>query len=233
MNIVVCLHAASRGAPAILGRNDGDALALALALGEGHQVTALLAGTLAEAGPLKEAVAAGVTRAVRLVGESSSSADFHTLGQALANAVRKLGADLVLAGARSDDDGLGAVSASMGRHLGWVHVACIEGLDLLQDKAAAAALAVAVTVRGGGRRRRLRVPLPAVVSVAAAPATSSLTAVRRARDPLPTIETLSLADPEATVVRRRTELLGNPEPPQRTSITVSSAVELMATLTRR
>jgi electron transfer flavoprotein alpha/beta subunit len=227
MNVVVCLHAPrARGdaAPPAFGTDDAHALALGLSLGAPHVVTALLAGPPTDAGPLEHALAAGAARAVRLVGEDFGSADFHTLGQALGTAVKRLGGTLVLTGARSDDDGLGAVPASIARQVNALHVACIESLVAAGDDA------VDITVRGGGRRRRLRVPLPAVLSVVASgvapPALPSAT-----REP-PAVEILSLVDPEATVVRRRTELLGQPELPQRTTEEVTSADALVAALTR-
>jgi electron transfer flavoprotein alpha/beta subunit len=224
MNIVVCLHAPHPG-DGSLGRDDRHALAHALQLGPSHTVTALLAGSAADEGPLASALAAGVTRAVRLAGDDFGSADFHTLGQALATGIKRLGADLVLAGARSDDDGLGAVPASTARHLGFMHVACIETLAPGEGDA------VEVTVRGGGRRRRLRVPLPAVLSVAAGPA-------ELPAPPLTTgsgaaaVEVLSMVDPEATVVRRRTELLGQPELATRGTQQASTADELVDALVR-
>jgi electron transfer flavoprotein alpha/beta subunit len=228
VNVVVCLHAPrARGdaaAPA-LGTDDAYALALALGLGAPHAVTALLAGPPADAGPLERALAAGAARAVRLVGEDFGSADFHTLGQALGTAVKRLGATLVLTGARSDDDGLGAVPASIARQVNALHVACIESLAAAGDDA------VEITVRGGGRRRRLRVPLPAVLSVVAIDFAAPVLP-RAEREP-PAIETLSLIDPEATVVRRRTELLGQPELAHRATEEVASADALVAALARR
>lgn len=208
-----------------MGRNDADALAHALSLGPEHKVTALLAGPAAEAGPLHRALTAGAARAVRMVGEDFTLSDFHTLGQLLAAAVTRLGADLILVGARSDDEGVGAASASLARHLGCLHVARVEGV------AAAGEDAVEITTRGGGWRRRLRVSLPAVLAVSEGPedalAPSDITG-----DPS-SIETLSLADPEATVVRRRTELLGRPELASRGTREVGSAAELLDAITHR
>ena len=225
MRIVVCLHAprpAGDGAGA-LGLDDARALELALGLGAGHSVTALLAGATPDEGPLRCALAAGAERAVLVLGEEFGATDFHTLGLALATAIKRLGADLVLAGARSDDDGLGAVPAAVARQLGMLHVACIEGL-------AAGAEGAEVSVRGGGKRRRLRVPQPAVLSVVA----SSRAAPTLAEDATAAkaIEVISLVDPEATVVRRRTELLGQPELPQRKTEEVASADALVAALAR-
>jgi electron transfer flavoprotein alpha/beta subunit len=227
VKVVVCLHAARAavGEPAAVGVDDALALTLALGLGAGHSVTALLAGTVADEGPLARALAAGATRAVRVVGEDFGAADFHTLGQALATAVKRIGgADLVLCGARSDDDGLGAVPASLARNVGagTLFVACVETL-------AAAADGVEVSVRGGGLRRRLRVPTPAVLSVVSSGAAPALPETAGAA---PAIEVISLVDPEATVVRRRTELLGQPELPQRKTEVVTSADALVAALAR-
>jgi electron transfer flavoprotein alpha/beta subunit len=229
VKIIVCLHPPrGRGdAPPVLGTDDAHALAHALAFGAAHPVTALLAGPPTDVAPLERALAAGAARAVRLVGEDFASADFHTLGQALGAAVKRLGGTLVLTGARSDDDGLGAVAASIARHVNALHVACIEELTPAGEDA------VEITVRGGGRLRRLRVPLPAVLSVVASglepPALSTIETSDGAR---PAIEILSLVDPEATVVRRRTELLGQPELPQRTTEEAASAEALVDALIR-
>jgi electron transfer flavoprotein alpha/beta subunit len=233
VKIVVCLHAPrGRGdaPPPVLGTDDAYALGLALAFGAPHTVTALLAGPPIDAAPLERALAAGAARAVRLVGEDFGSADFHTLGQALGTAIKRLGGTLVLTGARSDDDGLGAVAASIARQVNALHVACIEELSPAGEDA------VEITVRGGGRRRRLRVPLPAVLSVVAsgpeAPDLPTIEGKGKGEVERPAIEILSLVDPEATVVRRRTELLGQPELPQRTTEEAASAEALVDRLAR-
>jgi electron transfer flavoprotein beta subunit len=228
MRVVVCLHA-PRPADGDLGRDDGRALAHALGLGPGHTVTALLAGSASETGPLRRALAAGAASAVRLAADDASLADFHTLGQALGAGIKRLGADVVLAGARSDDDGLGAVPAAVARQLGLPYVACIETLSLVPPDVTPAA--VEVTVRGSGRRRRLRVTLPAVFSVAAGPA-GPFAPPDTTGNPAD-IEVLSLADPDATVVRRRTELLGQPELASRGTEEVTSAAALIEGLRRR
>jgi electron transfer flavoprotein beta subunit len=232
MNIVVCLHAPppDPGGGSALGRDDGFALAHALTLAAApagqHRVTALLAGSSAEAGPLSRALAAGAGRAVRLAGDDYRTADFHAVGQALAAGVRRIGGDLVLTGARSDDEGLGAVPAATARQLGYAYVAAVESI-VQGDQAGT----VEVLVRGGGRKRRLRVKLPAVLSVSAGPG----------QDPAPpdpsgnasAVEVVSLSDPDATVVRRRTELLGRVEPASRGTQEVSSAAAFIAALARR
>jgi electron transfer flavoprotein alpha/beta subunit len=228
VNIVVCLHAPPPDPDGTgLGRYDTHALAQALALGEASQgeVTAVLAGTSHESGPLQRALIAGAARAVRLGGEDYANVDFHTLGQALASGIKRIGADIVLAGARSDDEGLGAVPAAAARNLGFAYIAGVEELSLAGPRA------VEIVVRGGGRKRRLRLDLPAVLSIV--PATRGLPPPSERTGNPSEVELMTLNDPETTVVRRRTELLGKPEPASRGAEEVTSAAALVAALTRR
>ena len=231
MNVVVCLHAPPATADGrTLGRDDahalGHALSPARAPGALRRVTALLAGTALESGPLIRALAAGADRAVRVGGDDFSAADFHTVGQMLAVAIRRLDADLILAGARSDDDGLGAVPAATARYLGIGFVGAVEEI------AVTGAGVVDVVVRGGGRKRRLRVKIPVVLSVVAGPP-GGMVPPDRTGNPAD-VDLLSLlADPEATVVRRRTELLGREEPASRGTEEVTSARALIEALSRR
>jgi electron transfer flavoprotein alpha/beta subunit len=229
VNVVVCLHAPPATADGrALGRDDTHALAHALALagnGLARGVTALLAGTAHETGPLHRALAAGATRAVRVGGDDFAAADFHTVGQVLAVAIRRLDADLVLTGGRSDDDGLGAVPAATARYLGIGYVAGVEEIALV------GAGLVVVVVRGGGRKRRLRVKVPAVLAVVAGPP-GGIVPPERTGKPAD-VDLLSLADPEATVVRRRTELIGHEEPASRGTEEVTSAAALVAALRHR
>jgi electron transfer flavoprotein alpha/beta subunit len=225
VNIVVCFRAPAPGPEAdALARADALALAHGLALGD-HQTTALLGGTSMEAGSLRLALAAGVDRAVRVAADDMAGTDFHTIGQLLAIALRRIGADLVLCGVRSDDEGLGAAPAAIARHLGANYVAGVEEIALVSPGM------VDVVARGGGRKRRLRVKLPAVLTIAAGPATSPQRPPRAGG--APAIEVIPLSDPEATVVRRRTELLGRLEPASRGVETVTSAAALVAALDRR
>jgi electron transfer flavoprotein beta subunit len=226
MNIVVCFRAPLPDPDGdALGRADALALGHALALADGNQVTALLGGTSLEAGPLRVALAAGVDRAVRVAADDLGGADFHTIGQVLAIALRRIGADLVLTGVRSDDEGLGAAPAAIARHLGVAYISGVEEITRVNGSA------VEVVARGGGRKRRLRLTLPAVLTVAASPPTAVTRGARSGA--APAIEVIPLADPEATVVRRRTELLGRPEPASRGVETVTSAAALVAALDRR
>jgi electron transfer flavoprotein alpha/beta subunit len=240
LRIVVCLHAAPPGGAPLTG-NDLEALRMARGLGAGHEVVALLAGTKEETAPLEAALAAGVDRAARVSGESFAAADFHTLGQVLGSAASSLGANLILSGARSDTEGLGALTASVARHMSLPHLANIESLELLDQPplALAAPLALAVTVRGSGRKRRIGVRLPFVMSVTRSGPTPVVGSPPPPAAPAPpgkearTIETLAVFDPEVTVIRRRTEMLGSSAKAEREVQTVASAAELVAALMAR
>ncbi|MEA2697611.1 MAG: hypothetical protein QOI66_1882 [Myxococcales bacterium] len=226
MRIVVCLRPGLPDADS--RRCNVPALVAATSLGTKHEVVALLPDSAGRLDYLLQALAAGAARAVRLVDDQMSTTDFHGLGQLLAAAVRHLDADLVLMGSPFDDEGVGTMSAALAKHLGVLHVARVEAIA-----AGSRADTVELTVRGGGRKRRLALTAPAVLSVVAAPqmgATEPLLPIGGVMNP-DIIETLSLSDPEATVVRRRTEHLGRPELVDRNTVTVSSAAELVAALT--
>jgi electron transfer flavoprotein alpha/beta subunit len=226
VKVLVCLHAAPPGGSPLTA-NDREALRLARNLGGETEVVALMAGTKEETAALEAAWAAGVDRAARVSGESFAAADFHTLGQVLGSAARTLGADLILGGAHSDTEGLGALTASIARHMSLPHLANIESLERYDHPPQG----VAVTVRGGGRKRRLGVRLPFVMSVARGSAGPE--PALSARDGTPSIETLAVFDPEVTVIRRRTEMLGSSAQANRSPRSVGSAAELVQALAAR
>ena len=227
MNIVVCFRAPPPDPEGdALGRSDAHALAHAFALaGAEHKVTAVLGGVSMEAGPLRLALAAGVDRAIRVAADDLAGADFHTIGQVLSIVLRRIGVDLILAGVRSDDEGLGAAPAAIARHLGVPYLTGVEEISIVNGQTAE------VVLRGGGRRRRIQAKLPAVLAVAAPPRAPAPRPARTGE--APAIEVIPIGDPESTVVRRRTELLGRPEPASRGVETVTSAAALVAALDRR
>jgi electron transfer flavoprotein alpha/beta subunit len=227
VNIAVCLRAPPPDPEGdSLGRADAQALAHALALaGSAHQVTAVLGGTSVDAGPLRLALTAGADRAVRAAADDLTGADFHTIGQVLSIVLRRLGVDLVLTGVRSDDEGLGAAPAALARHLGIPYLTGVEEIAVIN------AQTVEVVLRGAGRKRRVQAKLPAVLAVAAPPHAPAPRPARTGE--APAIEVIALGDAESTVVRRRTELLGRPEPASRGVEAVTSAAALVAALDRR
>ena len=226
MNVLVCLRTTARTTAELLDGADARALAHALPLrGAGHTLIALYAATAAEAAAVAARLAPHVDRAVRVVSDDFAAADFHTCGQMLAMAIRRLGADVVLAPIQGEDEGASGTPAAIARHLGARYVPFVEDIVAVGDANAE------VIVRGGGRKRRLRVALPAVLGTA--PGAATLPAAADAASAAsPALETIGLSDPEATVVRRRTELLGRPETASRGTQTVTSAAALIAALKR-
>ncbi|HSS39197.1 MAG TPA: hypothetical protein VLT58_10545 [Polyangia bacterium] len=222
MNVLVCLRTTARTSPELLDGADARALSQAMALrGAGHTLIALYVATAAEAEPVAAQLAAHVDRAVRVVSDEVAAADFHTCGQMQAMAIRRLCADVVLAPIQGQDECASGTPAAIARHLGARYVPFVEEIPGISDASAE------VVVRGGGRKRRLRVAFPAVLGTA--PGTATLPAAGAAPPP---VETIALSDPEATVVRRRTELLGRPETASRGTQTVTSAAALIAALKR-
>ncbi len=225
MNVLVCLRMTPRTAPTLLDGADTRALARAAGLrAAGHALTAVYSSPAAEADAVAAALAPHVDRAVRVGGDDLATADFHTVGQVLATAIRRIGADLVLAPVQGDDEPLSAAPAALARHLGARYLPLVEEVAALDERGAE------VVLRTAGVKLRLRATLPAVL--ATAPTSASLPESQGAGSAV-AAETMVITDPDATVVRRRTELLGRAEPASRGSQTVASAAELVAALTRR
>jgi len=140
------------------------ALEVALRLAEpvAAQVVAVTVGPPPADSVLRTALAAGVAEAVRIEAPAGASSS------AVAAAVAEVsgGADLVLAGAWSEDGGSAAVAPMIAAHLGRPQACGL--LDLRWDGDAL----VGERRLPAGRRERLRIRPPAVVSVE--PATASL-----------------------------------------------------------
>lgn len=149
------------GDPRTSGPSPADQAALEWALraaeGWGAEVLVATAGPVAAEAMLRDGVAAGATRAVRV--EQDQRARSDQVAAALAPLF--VGADLVVCGDWSLDRGSGAVPAYLAAHRGAAQaLGCVE-------------LALSVTpglLRAerrldGGRRERLVVRTPAVVSV--------------------------------------------------------------------
>jgi electron transfer flavoprotein beta subunit len=148
--------------PRFSGVSDADraALELALRLGEtwGAEVLAVAAGPAATDTVLRDALAAGATRAVRVDVPAGLPSD--AVAAALAPVLT--GAALVCCGDYSPDRGSGSVPGFLAARLGAAQaLGCIA---VEPDPAAAGSLTL-VRRLDGGRRERLAVTAPAVVSV--------------------------------------------------------------------
>jgi electron transfer flavoprotein beta subunit len=135
------------------------ALALAGRIGGAAQVLVLGAGGPPARAALEVAKACPwISRAMHLDEPSLAEADFLTLGMVLAEAARSLGAQIVLAGERSDDEGQGLVPAAIAHHLRAPLLARARALDLTS------ASLVDVSVRTGGLLCKVQSGLPAVIT---------------------------------------------------------------------
>ena len=139
---------------------DRAAVEVALRLGEAWaaEVVAVTAGPVAADDGLRELVAAGVGRAVRV--PVPDGADHASVGTALAEVLLAESADVVVCGDVSADRGSGAVPAYLAHHLG-----AAQALGLVEVRPGAPGGVDAVRRLDGGRREVLRVAAPAVLSV--------------------------------------------------------------------
>jgi electron transfer flavoprotein beta subunit len=211
MIVLVCVEPAALGA--------GSRAALALASQLNAEVVAAAAGGTAPAPGLAEALRAGAGRAVHVTAQGLGGGQPGARARALALVARRLGADLVLAGATSDGEGRGLLGAAVAQELNAVYLARIESLSSSPENAKAAV----VTVRAGGRKRRLEVPLPAVLTVGAyAPV-----AARPARDTGAAPETITGAELGLDLAGLPSLPLGSLERARRRPTSVKSADELL------
>jgi electron transfer flavoprotein beta subunit len=153
--------------PRTSGASDADAAALewALRLGGawGREVVAVTAGPAAADAVLREALAAGATRAVRV--DLEADAPSEAVAVALAPVVT--GAAVVVCGNWSLDRGSGSVPAYLAAHR---HAAQALGLVTLAFAAEHPDEVTAVRRLDGGRRERLVATAPVVLSVEGASA---------------------------------------------------------------
>ena len=133
--------------------------ALSLADTHGAEVIALTLGDAGADDVVREALAMGAQRAVLLCDAAFAGSDAAAVSFALAQAVLKTGdCDLLLAGARSSDDGGGQVGPHMAELLGWPHVTDAYNLAIQDGR-------VSAVKRFEDGNRRMSAPLPAVVTV--------------------------------------------------------------------
>ena len=208
MKVVVCVE------PARLGGAARSALALAAGLGPDVAVTALAGAPVPGGKGLLDACRCGAGRGVEVVGPGLDGSDAAALGRALAEAARGLGAELILAGNRSDREGRGIIGAAVAHHLGAPYLPGVEALAIETPGE------VVVTLRLGGWRRRLAVTLPAVLTVAPAPVADPVASPHAAAE-------IDVIRVEVSGSRPPPALYGSLDRPRRKPDTVTSAVELV------
>ena len=155
----------------------GLEVGLRLAALWGTDVTAFAAGPVGAERALRDAIAAGAHRAVRL--DMDADADSRDVGFELAQVLSE--ATVVLCGDYSLDHGSGSVPAFIAHHRRLAQALGLVAIDLSDTPAASAPSALRVVRRlDGGRREVLDVPTPCVLSVEGSVATLRRAPLRRA-----------------------------------------------------
>ena len=118
--------------------NEPDAYALeeALRLKEQHggEVVVCSAGPARAAQVVREALARGADRAIRVEGDGLAAADASMVAEALAGAVRDEQFDLVLTGLQSDDQGFAQTGVVLAELLGIPHATIIMEVQVAEGR---------------------------------------------------------------------------------------------------
>lgn len=175
---------------------DRAGLAAATALASRHpggEVVAISLGEEACEPTLRRFLAAGADRVVRIATDQSTFPDGIVLGRLLAQAVERLGADVVLAGVRSETGWHGRTGYELAANLGWPLSADAIGLAPAPD----GNMLRLTEWAERGDRTIVDLPLPAVVLVREGVARPGYLAVaREKRYSSAKVEVLDLGDVE-------------------------------------
>ena len=181
----------------------------------GSTVTALCIGPESAREALKHALAMGADEAILISDAALNEVDTAGAARVLAAAIQKTGADMVVFGRQTLDNGAGITPAQTARILGWPMLG-LAGQIKVQD----GTVTVDRVIEEG--RQTVSAKLPAVVSVVQSigePRYPSFMGIRKASKatlPVWTLADLGTSAPEPIV--KRTELM-NP-PVQETSIEI-------------
>ena len=181
----------------------------------GSTVTALCIGPETAREALKHALAMGADEAILVSDPALNELDTVGAARILAAAIQKIGADMVVFGRQTLDNGAGITPAQTARVLGWPMLG-LAGQIKVQD----GSVTVDRVIEEG--RQTVSAKLPAVLSVVQSigePRYPSFMGIRKASKaniPVWSLADLGTSAPEAIV--RRTELM-NP-PVQETSIEI-------------
>jgi electron transfer flavoprotein beta subunit len=184
-------------------------------------VTALCVGPESAREALKHALAMGADEAVLVSDPALNELDTAGAARVLAAAIQKIGADMVVFGRQTLDNGAGITPAQTARILGWPMLG-LAGQIKASDGSASSPKGVTVERVIEEGRQTVSAQLPAVVSVVQSigePRYPSFMGIRKASKatiPVWSLGDLGVSAPEALV--KRVELM-NP-PVQQTSIEI-------------
>lgn len=154
------------GLPLRLNPNDAAALSISLGLrspdGENQvEITLISIGPERVEGYLKNGLALGADKAMRIWGEDFAELSSHQKARLLTGAVSLYGADLVLTGARSLDTASGQVGPLLA---GWLGLPCTGDVVSIEPDKEQSSLTLTRDI-SRGERERVRCALPAVITV--------------------------------------------------------------------
>jgi electron transfer flavoprotein beta subunit len=179
MKIIVCLKEVidpalslrnsavfKEGLPLKLNPYDAAALAMALELkwaqaGTPVEITVISIGTDRVEGYLRDGLALGADKAIRIWEEGFDGLSAYQKARLLSGAVKLLGADLVFTGSRSLDTGNSQVGPLLA---GWLGLPCVGEVASIALNAERNSVILIKDI-GRGERERLQCPLPAVITV--------------------------------------------------------------------
>jgi len=143
--------------------NPADMAALNIALGlksAGVEITVASIGPGRVENYLRNALAAGADKAVRIRDEGFADLSPAQKVLLLSGLAASVGADLVITGARSLDTGSGQVGLMMAARLGWVGVSDVVSMESAPERTL-----ILTRDIGKGEREKVKAALPAVVTV--------------------------------------------------------------------
>ncbi|WP_042168119.1 electron transfer flavoprotein subunit beta/FixA family protein [Paenibacillus gorillae] len=201
---------------------------------------------------LRTALAMGADEAVRLETEGSgllAEGDSHTIAEALAEILRPLAPDLVLAGLFAVDSGSGSVALQVAERLGLPHASSAVKLDIADAAGAAASGAIPAGAQAAerfaiverdveGDTETVAIPLPALITAQQGlnePRYPSLPGIMKAKKkPLVRVNPADFGDEWLTAAAARTvrTVLFPPEPRAAGKRLAGSPAEQAAALTQ-
>lgn len=121
------------GVDSIMNPDDKAGLETALELKDNNPdvtVTVLTMGPQQATAILREAIAMGADDAVLLTDRSFAGADTWATSLTIANAIRKIGFDLIVCGRQAIDGDTAQVGPQIGEHLGIPHVSYVSSVEV-------------------------------------------------------------------------------------------------------
>ena len=149
------------GVPAIINPDDKCGIEAALEIKEripGSTVTIVTMGIPSAEIALREALAMGCDEAVLLTDRKLAGADTWATSSAVAGAVKKLGADLVICGRQAIDGDTAQVGVQIAVHLGYPVTTYVEKLVDINEET------ITVQRQYEDRYQTIRMKLPAVIT---------------------------------------------------------------------